>query len=134
MKIIKAFALSIILLSAVCAKADQSAAILCIAETPAKTVIIKNSAAGNVDQFFATSTSISFEVYKIGDDKAVLTQIKKNKDVQSCEAGKATGDYQSVTVTLKSAKDKAFWVALFKSAGLNNIKINNSEIMPVEKI
>lgn len=137
MKLIKAFTLSVFLISACCMKAGLNETFCVIVDMPAKTIFIKNSAAQNVDQFFAGSTSLSFEVYKIGDAselKKTVDAIKKNKDVQSCEAGKATGDYQNIVVTLKSAKDKAFWAALFKSAGLNNIKINNNEIVAVEKM
>lgn len=103
-------------------------------ETPAKTVVIKNPGADNTSTFFSNNQVYFFEVYKIGDAKAVVEMLKKNKDVESCTANNAVGDYTPINLSLKSLKNKAFFIALFKSAGLNTIRINHNEIISVEKI
>ena len=103
-------------------------------ETPAKTIVIKNPAADDVNTFFSGSQTYFFEVYKIGEAKVVIDLIKKNKDVETCVANNVIGDYTPITVSLKSTKNKAFFITLFKSAGLNTIRINHKEICIVEKM
>lgn len=106
-------------------------------ETPARTIVIKHPAANNPATFFSTSTVLTFEVFKPGskeDVAAIIKALTKDGNVQSCTAGVLTGDYQAFTLTLKSAKDKAWFASLFKKAGLNTIKINNNPIVEVDKM
>jgi len=104
-------------------------------EPPVKTICIKNSAAGDVNNFFSHLTVLNFEVYKPGTELAkIVKALKSNSDVESCIEGKATGDYQAITLTLKNQKDKAWFAAEFKKAGLGHIKINNNPIVEVEKM
>lgn len=103
-------------------------------ETPAKTIVIKNPGADDTNAFFSGSQVFFFEVFKIGDVKAVLDLIKKNKDVESCTANNVIGDFTPINLSLKSPKNKAFFIALFKSAGLNNIRINHKEVTSVDKM
>lgn len=103
-------------------------------ETPAKTIVIKNPMADDANAFFSATTVYFFEVYKIGDVKAVLDVLKKNKDVESCSANNAIGDFTPINLVLKSSKNKAFFIALFKSADLNTIRVNHKEVMATEKM
>jgi hypothetical protein len=106
-------------------------------ETPARTIFIKHPAAQNVDGFFSTTTALMFEIYKPGsseDMAKIISALKKDSNVEMCAEGAITGDYHMVNITLKSAKDKAWFAALFKKAGLNNIKINNNPIVEVGKM
>ena len=103
-------------------------------ETPVKTIVIKNPAADDVNTFFSNSQVYFFEVYKIGDVQAVLEIFKKNKDVASCVANNPIGDFTPINLILKSNKDKAFFITLFKSAGLNNIRINHREVVATDKM
>lgn len=107
------------------------------AETPAKTIIIKHPAASNPATFFSSGTVYTFEVYKAGsaDDIAMIVKaLSKDANVESCTEGVLTGDYKGFMLTLKSAKDKAWFASLFKKAGLNTIKINNNPIVAVDKM
>jgi hypothetical protein len=106
-------------------------------EIPAKTVCIKNAAAANVDNFFSQVTFLSFEVYKPGsaDEVAkIVSNLKKDAAVESVTEGKLTGDYQQITITLKSAKNKTWFASEFKKAGLNTVRINNNPIVEVDKM
>ena len=107
------------------------------AETPARTIVIKHPAANDPATFFSSGTMFAFEVYKAGSADEVAMIIKamsKDPNVESCTEGRLTGDYKAFMLTLKSAKDKAWFAALFKKAGLNTIKINNNPIVEVEKM
>jgi hypothetical protein len=104
-------------------------------EPPAKTVFIKNPAAADVNAFFSGITVLNIEIYKSGSELAkIVSTLKSNSNVESCIEGKVTGDYQAVTLTLKNKKDKAWFAAEFKKAGLGHIKINNNPIVEVEKM
>jgi hypothetical protein len=139
MKLAKTFALSLLILGmgvAVAAPVSNKAVIK-FADIPVKTVVIKNPEAADANKYFSTATTVTFWVYKAGsadDANKIAQHLKKNSDVANCGAGKLTGDYQEMTVTLKTAKDKAFWASLFKSAGLGHIKINNNEIVEMDKM
>jgi hypothetical protein len=106
-------------------------------ETPAKTIIIKHPMASNTTAFFSTNTVFMFEIFKPGskaDLTAIIKALSSDANVQACAEGPLTGDYQALTLTLKAAKDKAWFIALFKKAGLNTIKINNNPIVEVDKM
>lgn len=137
MKLIKTLSFSFLMMAACynAAALNSNKTVSIYIETPAKTICIKNSAAGNVDGFFAHTTVLNFEVYKSGADLAkIVKSLKSSSDVESVTEGKATGDYQAITLTLKSNKDKAWFATEFKKAGLGHIKINNNPIVEVEKM
>ncbi|MCC6371163.1 MAG: hypothetical protein IT236_09175, partial [Bacteroidia bacterium] len=104
---------------------------------PAKTIVIKHPAANDTKTFFAGSQVYNFEIYKVGtaeDVNKIISSFLNNKDVATCTAGTVTGDFTAITLTLKSNKDKAWFAAQFKKAGLNTIKINQGEVTPVDKL
>ncbi len=106
-------------------------------DIPAKTVCIKNPAAADANKFFSETKMLSFEIYKAGSQDEVakiMASFKKDAAVESVTEGKLNGDYQQITITLKSAKNKAWFATEFKKAGLNNIRINNNPIVEVEKM
>lgn len=106
-------------------------------ETPAKTICIKNALASDANKYFSTTTSFYFEVYKPGskaDLIAIIDKLKATEGVENCTPGNVTGDYYAITLTLKSAKDKAWFAKTVKAAGLAHIKINNNEVVEVEKM
>jgi len=103
-------------------------------ETPAKTIVIKNLGADDTNTFFSNSKIYSFEVYKIGDVKAVLELLKKDKNIETCSASNPIGDFTPIQLSLKNTKNKAWFINLFKAAGLNNIRINQKDVMPVDKM
>ncbi len=111
--------------------------IIVIKELPAKTICIKHPLASDPVKFFSTGTSFHFEVFKPGtkaDLMSIIDKLKKVEGVENCLPGNVNGDYYSVELTLKSAKDKAWFINAFKAAGLDHIKINNSEPTPLEKL
>lgn len=139
MKILRIVALGLFVLSVSVSPAINVArtSLVKYSETPAKTVFIKHPDAADANSFFSKNTSLMFYVFKAGSADEVnkmIETIKKNKNVLNAGAGKVTGDYQEITVNLKSAKDKAFWVDLFKSAGLNHIKINNGDVRDINQL
>jgi hypothetical protein len=136
MKLAKTFALSLFILAMGVAVANPASnkAVVKFVDVPVKTVVIKHPEAADANKYFSTATTITFWVYKAGSADEIAQKLKKHSDVASCGAGKLTGDYQEMTVTLKAAKDKAFWASLFKSAGLGHIKINNNEIVEMDKM
>ena len=104
---------------------------------PEKTVCIKHPDATDANKYFSTATIINFEVYKIGSADEVQKLIKilsADANVESCNAGTVTGDFSAFTLSLKSAKNKAYFVALIKKAGLLHIKINNNAAVEADKI
>lgn len=123
-----------LLISSLLISSNNTKPLVLFGETPAKTIVIKNPAADDVNTFFSNSQVYSFEVFKIGDVKAVIDLIKKNKDVESCSAANAIGDFTPITLSLKSKKNKDFFIALFKNAGLMNIRINHKELSAVDKM
>jgi hypothetical protein len=136
MKLAKTFALSLFIfgMGVAVAAPVSNKAVVKFADIPVKTVVIKNPEAADANKYFSTTTTVTFWLYKGGSADEVTQKLKKNSDVANCGSGKLTGDYQEMTVTLKTAKDKAFWASLFKSAGLGHIKINNNEIVEVDKM
>ena len=118
-------------------EANVSQPVSVYSEIPAKTIIIKHPAATNIDGFFSTTTVLTFEIYKAGskeDLAKMIAAFKKNTDVESCVEGPLTGDYQAMTLTIKSMKSKQWYAELFKKAGLKTIKINNNAIVEVGKM
>lgn len=108
-----------------------------VKETPAKTICIKNAMAADANKYFSTTTSFYFEVYKPGskaDLVAIIDKLKATEGVENCTPGNVTGDYYAITLTLKSAKDKAWFAKTVKEAGLGHIKINTNEVVEVEKM
>lgn len=104
---------------------------------PAKTIVIKNPMASNISTFFSSNKMLEFEIYKVGspaDLKLVLQNISNNKEVMSCNSGAIAGDFTHITLVLKSNKDKAWFVTLFKKAGLGFIKINQAEVIAIDKL
>lgn len=105
-------------------------------ETPAKTVCIK-SAMSDANTFFNSSTSYFFEVYKPGtktDLLDIVNKLKSQEGVETCSPGTITGDYCAITLTLKTKKDKTWFVNAFTKAGLGHVKINNAEAVEVAKL
>lgn len=106
-------------------------------QTPEKTICIKNPQAANADQFFSSASMLFFEVFKAGtkDDVAKLIKtLHSDPNVESVQEGALVGEYQGITIVLKSHKNKAWFVSLFKNAGLNHIKINNNPVIEVDKL
>ena len=102
---------------------------------PAKTIVIKNMAADDTKTFFSTSQVYNFEVYQAGKDMpAIIASLLSDKSVANCIAGTVVGDFTSVTLVLKTNKDKAWFISQFKKAGLNTIKINQKEVQNVDKM
>jgi hypothetical protein len=106
-------------------------------ETPVKTVVIRHPMADDASKFFSASTVVHFEVYKPGTQQekaAIIAALQKDAVVETVSEGPVVGDYHSITLVLKSVKDKAWFVAAFKKAGLNTIKMNNNPIVNVDKL
>ncbi|MCW3077304.1 MAG: hypothetical protein JWO32_1913 [Bacteroidetes bacterium] len=137
MKIIKSLIVAGMLVTAGANASETAVAEIIFSETPAKTVCIKHPEAADANKYFSTSTVVMFEVYKAGTHGEVAKMIKSLKsdsNVQSVSEGALTGDYQAITLTLKSAKDKSWFISEFKKAGLSHIKINNNPIVEIEKL
>lgn len=110
---------------------------LILNEPPAKTIMFKHPGAENATTFFSGSKVYNFEIFKAGtaaEMEAIVKSLSADKAVESCTKGNLYGDYLSVTLTLKSNKDKAWFIAAFKKAGLNHIRLNNHEIIAVDKL
>ncbi|MDO8999714.1 MAG: hypothetical protein Q7W45_08115 [Bacteroidota bacterium] len=140
MKILKSLSISLLLGAAIVnsnAFGKNNTSIVNFSEIPAKTVCIKNPNAVDVNKFFSETTILSFEIYKPGSKEEItkiINSLKKDAAVETVSEGKLTGDYQSITLTLKSTKNKAWFAAEFKKAGLNTIRINNNPIVEVDKM
>lgn len=136
MKIIKTLLISCLLTGSV-AGAIPILNTIFYSEIPAKTICIKHPDASNPDKYFSTSTNVMFEVYKAGSKdeiSKIIGILKSDSNVDSATEGRLTGDYQAITISLKNTKDKAWFVALFKKAGLNTIRVNNNPIVSVDKM
>lgn len=140
MQILKTLSLSL-LLSTVFVSGSLKSHVTSVAgiysETPAKTICLKNPAAMNTTEFFSSTTTLMFEVYKAGsteDMAKIIAAFKKDSNVQDCVEGTVTGDYAAITLVLKAKKDKTWFSGLFKKAGLNTIKINNGPVVAVDKM
>jgi hypothetical protein len=104
---------------------------------PAKTIVIKNMAAEDINKYFSTGTIFNFEVYKVGskaDIDGLIALFQKDGAVESLNMGTTTADFQAFTLVLKSAKDKQWFINAFKKAGLNTIKVNRNAVVEVEKL
>ena len=140
MKILKALSVSFLLGMATLNStvfANNTVVSVNFSEIPVKTVCIKHAAASNADNFFAQATFLSFEVYKPGSKEElanIISSLKKANGVESVTEGKLNGDYQAITITLKSTKNKAWFASEFKKAGLNTVRINNNPIVEVDKM
>lgn len=104
------------------------------AEIPAKTLFIKHPAANDPATFFSTNTNFSLDIYKPGDMDKIIAALKKDPQVQSCSKGTLTGDYQQFNLTVKSTKNKMWFISLFKKAGISTVKINNNNIVEIERM
>lgn len=140
MKIFKTLSLSLMLTGALVSSTvygKVNSMTVNYAETPAKTVVLKHPAAANTTNYFAAATLITFEVYKVGstaDIENVIQAFQKEAGVESITAGNVTGDYQAFSLSLKTAKNKAWFVATLKKAGLTSIKVNNNAIVSVDQL
>jgi hypothetical protein len=140
MKLLKIFTLSLLLASAnaVIGSNGKFNNKTFFVETPAKTVIVKHPFAEDANKFFSSSTIINFEIYKPGtkeDFARIVAALKNDPAVESLNEGAVTGgDYYAITIVLKTEKNKSWFVAAFKKAGLNTIKMNNKPIIEVEKL
>lgn len=106
-------------------------------ETPARTIVIKNPMAADINKFFSTGTIFNFEVYKAGSADEVLKMIgalRSDPAVETVSQGVLVGDYLSVTIVLKAAKNKEWFISEFRRAGLTTIRINANPVVAVEKI
>ncbi|MDX2171653.1 MAG: hypothetical protein SFY56_00940 [Bacteroidota bacterium] len=139
MKIFKTLSLSILLAATTVssvAKATNSYKVTLV-DIPAKTVCMKHPEAADATKYFASATVINFEIYKVGstaDMEKIIKSLSSDANVESCEAGKITGDFSAVTLSLKSAKGKAWFAAFVKKAGLTHIKINNNAPVEADKL
>lgn len=139
MKTLKIVALSVLLVgtTSLTTKANTNTIKINLLDLPAKTVCIKHPEAADANKYFASATVINFEVYKAGStaelDKIVKT-LSTDKNIESCTAGKVTGDFSAITLSLKTAKDKAYFVGLCKKAGLTHFKLNNNTAVEADKL
>jgi hypothetical protein len=139
MKIFKTLVLSLALSAALVIPVALPAApkTVVYSETPAKTVVIKHPLANDANKFFSSGTVFNFEVYKAGskeDLTKILASLRSDAAVENVNLGPLVGDYQGFTLTLKSAKDKAWFMSEFKKAGLSSIKLNNNPVVEVDKL
>lgn len=137
MKTLRTFSLALLFLSTALTNATNLQATAVLEDIPAKTIVLKHPAAANINSYFSGATLVSFEVYKSGSKEElakILSSLKSNKAVSSCSEGTVTGDFQQITITLKTAQNKAWFVALFKAAGLNTIRVNNNPVVEVDKL
>jgi hypothetical protein len=140
MKLFKILSLSLVLSTTLLSATPPHFLQLLVAynEIPARTIILKHPMAADANKYFASGTFFHFEVYKPGssDDVAkILAALKSDPAVESVSLGALTGgDYQAITLTLKTAQNKAWFISEFKKAGLNTIRINNNPVVAIEKI
>lgn len=139
MKLFKTIALGLSLsLTAASASASTTSALsVKLTNMPDKTICLKHPQAANTDKFFSSTTMLSFEIYKPGNSefvKAVIASLKADPNVQSVTEGAVTGDFYAINITLKSAQSKQWFINSFKKAKLSNIKINNNEVVSVDKM
>ena len=137
MPIFKTLSLSLLLAAALyspAAYAQVNPQTTKITETPPKSIVIKHPAANDPATFFATSNTFMFEVYKPGNMAKIIAEISKDPNVDVCKEGAVTGDYHQVSLVVKAMKDKMWYAALFKKAGLTMIKVNNNPVVEVDKM
>lgn len=141
MTILKTLSLSLLLAGSLVSKATLSVGPISELgvniDYPAKTIVIKNMAAEDINKYFSTGTIFNFEVYKVGtkaDIDALIALFQKDAAVESLNMGTTTADFQAFTLVLKTAKDKQWFINAFKKAGLNSIKVNRNPVVEVEKL
>ena len=139
MKILRIISFSVLLVGAVVSPTINAAnsSTVVLADIPAKTVCIKHPEAADANKYFAAATVVNFEVYKAGsiaNVEKIVKLLSEDKNVESCTAGKVTGDFSAITLSLKSAKNKAYFVGLFKKAGLTTVKLNNNAPVEADKL
>lgn len=101
------------------------------------TAFIKHPAAHNLDAYFSEAGIIHFEIYKCGskaDLQSALTVLRAAKEVESCTEGVVTGDFQAVSVSLKTPQSKTWFIKWMLSAGFKTIKINNNAPVAIETL
>lgn len=99
--------------------------------------MIKAAGAENADLFFLMTKVVAIHVLKAGtteDLNTLVMKLKENSSVEQVILGKTTGDYTNINITLKEIKNKSFWMELFKSAGVDHVKINNKEAVETGKL
>jgi hypothetical protein len=101
---------------------------------PENSIVIKAESAADVNVYFSKNQVVSFSIYKSSDLEATLQKLQASDGVKNVNKGRVTGDYTMITVTLNGLKDKAYWSALFVTAGFKQIKINNSDPVDVDKL
>lgn len=134
MKTVKLFAIAVFVIGSAFTPLAPSKQ---TAENPARTVFIKHPGAEDTKIFFSGTTTLLFEVYKVGskeDITKILTAFRSDGAVESITEGKLTGDYQAFSLILNTAKNKEWFAKTFKKAGLNTIHINNHPTVPVDKM
>ena len=135
MKTIKLkFALLIVLFFNLFASAQNAPSQAPTNQMPANTICIKDMGADDANTYFSNSQVYNFEIYKVTDINKVLESIRKDKNIEGCLGGKVIGDYTQVMISLSSKQNKAWFIAQFKKAGLNTIRINHQEVKTVEKM
>jgi hypothetical protein len=108
-----------------------------VKELPAKTICIKHPMANDANAFFSTTTNLFFEVYQPGskaDFTIIVDKLKQIEGVQNATPGNIAGDYYGINLSLKGVKDKAWFIQVFKKAGLEYIKLNNNEAVAIDKL
>ena len=140
MKLIKILTLSLLLTSATAliGSINNFAAKVFFVETPPKTIVVKHPLADDANKFFSSSVVINFEIYKPGtkeDLARIIAALKNDPAVESVNEGAITGvDYYAMSIVLRTEKNKSWFIAAFKKAGLNTIKMNNKPVIEVEKL
>jgi hypothetical protein len=137
MKILKSLLISALLAGPVSSVNAAQASNIIISELPAKTVCIKHPEAADANKFFVKANIVMFEIYKGGSAEEVgriVKALEADPNIESAIMGPLTGDFQAVTISLKSNKDKAWFMKQFKKAGLTHIKINNNSPVELEKL
>lgn len=102
------------------------------AEVPGKTLIIQHPAANDAATFFATNTEFLLGIHKPDSMEQLMIALRKDAEVASCTAGPVIEDYQQFRLVLKSAKDKMWFVALFRKQGISTVRINRQPVMGIE--
>lgn len=135
MQILKTLSLTLLLSAAtVSVSSAQTTPKTVSSETQPKTVIVKHPAANDPATYFSMSPMFNFEIYKPGDINKIVDILAKDPDVQMAKVGGVNGDYYMINFSVKSIKDKTWFAALFKKAGIEMVKINNNPPIDVEKL
>jgi hypothetical protein len=101
---------------------------------PDNSIVIKAGGANDVNAFFSTTKAVAFSIYKATDLVGTVKKLQEAAGVDNVIQEKVAGDYILINVSIKDVKDKAYWSALFVSAGFKKIKINNADPVDVDKL